>query len=202
MVKTIFNLCSLVLIVGLSNLSSQVYIALGGNYSSVAKSTLDLEPMYQTNPAFGIGRVFSLTDKLHFNTEIQYSVKGFKTKGAYIREGTLFVPNANSNYRVHYMDFTPHLELSTGQYVSVLAGVNAGLKLLETYNDITLEELNLPDHKKYDFGYLVGGKISYQDIWLRLMVNVGVVNMLDNSPTLVHESRNIQMTVGVNLNQH
>ncbi len=201
MMKTIFNLFSLALFVGLSTASSQVYIALGGNYSSVAKSTLDLEPRYQTNPALGLGKIFNLTENIHFNTEIQYSVKGFKTKGAYIREGTIFVPNANSNYRVHYLDFTPHIELSTGRYVSVLAGVNAGLKLFETFNDITLEELNLPDHRKYDLGYLVGGKISYQDIWLRMMINLGLINMLDDSPTLVHESRNVQVTVGVNLNQ-
>lgn len=197
----IFSLLIFILL-GLSQLAAQVYVSIGANYSSVAKSTLDLQPRYQTNPAFGLGKTVQITNSLNFNPEIQYSVKGFKTKGAFIREGTLFVPNANSNYRVHYLDLTPHLELETGKYTSLIAGFNASFKLLETLNDITLEDLNLPSHKNYDLGYLVGGKLSYENIWLRLLVNIGVTNMLNDSPDLIHENRTIQIALGLDLNQH
>ena len=186
---------------GIYQLSAQIYVAVGGNYSSVAKSTLRSEPLFQTNPAFGVGKTFELTNKIRFNPELQYSVKGFKTKGAFIFDGT-FLPNANSNYRVHYIDFVPQIELKTGRHTSLLGGFNASIKLLETINDISLENLNLPSSKNYDFGYLVGGKISYDNIWLRLLVNIGLVNVLEDSPDLIHENRTIQLSLGVNLNQY
>lgn len=176
-----------------------LYVVIGGNYSSVAKSTLSTEPLFQTNPVFGLGKNLSLTNKISLNTEFQYSVKGFKTKGAFVFDGT-FLPNANSNYRVHYLDFVPHLELGIGKHTSLLAGFNASVKLLETINDISLERLNLPPNKKYDFGYLIGGKLTYRQIWLRLMANIGLINMLEDSPDLIHENRTIQLTVGFNLN--
>ena len=178
----------------------QVYVSVGGNFSSVAKSTLSSEPLYQTNPAFGVGKNLRLTEKISFNPEVQYSVKGFKIKGAYIFDGN-FLPNANSNYRVHYIDLIPHIELQTSQATSLLAGLNASLKLIETINDKSLENLDLPATKNYDFGYLLGGKISYNNIWLRLLVNIGVINMFANSPELIHENRTIQLSLGLNLSQ-
>lgn len=174
---------------------AQPYLALGANLSSVYDSDLPLEQRFNSNPVFTLGNQFSEKSKVKASAELQYSIKGFKIKGAYIADGT-FIPQGNSNLRIHYLDLVPTLELPLIGYANIVLGANAAMKLFDTYNDIQLESFKMKPHKTFDYGFVVGAKINYKQYWIRAILNKGLTN-ISQSPTSDHyKNVNVQIVIG------
>jgi|GEM_PF-2991617 len=179
----------------------QSFIGLGVNFSSVYDSDLPLEHRYSSSPAITLGRQFGGESKLKAIIELQYSVKGFRIKGAYIDDGT-FIPQANSNLRIHYLDFVPTLEFPFINKFNVIIGADAAFKLLDTYNDIQLQEFKMKPHQPFDYGYVIGGKIAYKQYWLRATLNKGLTNIAESGSGNQYKNINVQLVLGFKIQKY
>ena len=181
---------------------AQTYLVIGGNYTTVTDAQLSLEPEFNTNPIIGLGRPLDLGNTLSLNLESTYTVRGFKVKGSFNDNGE-FIPQANSNYRIHYLNLDPTIDLKANKHLSIIGGGYGSVKLLETLNDLILEDLELPLHRSIDYGLTVGAKAFYQNYFLRLLVQRGLTNLLrDNPANLSYRNLNVQLVLGFTFSSH
>lgn len=185
-----------------ASLRAQTYIGLGANLSSIYESDLALDHSLNSNPAFAIGYQFLKESRVKANTEMQYSVKGFKIKGANVTigdpdgGGTMFLPRANSNLRIHYLDFIPTIEFPVLKNVNLVAGANGSVKLFDTYNDVQLQDFEMEKVRTFDCGWVIGTKISHKQYWLRAQLNKGLISASQDSKKSHFKNANFQILLG------
>lgn len=183
------------------SVEAQPYLSVGTNISSIYDSNLNLEQEYNSNPVFSFGRALLEKSKLSANLELQYSVKGFKIKGAVLND-EIFIPQANSNLRIHYLDFMPTIDFPIHKQMNLVLGGNGAVKLLDTYNDIRLESFKMKPHRSVDYGWVIGTKISYKQYWLRALVNKGLMNISDSDGSDHYKNVNVQVVLGFSLDKN
>jgi len=183
-------------------LNAQTYIGIGANLSSIYESNLALDHSLNSNPALAIGYQFFKESRLKASTELQYSVKGFKIKGATVPTGdpdgggTIFLPSANSNLRVHYLDLIPTIEFPFLKFVNLVVGASGALKLFDTYNDVQLQDFEMDPVRNFDCGWVLGTKIFYKQYWLRAQLNRGLINASQDPAKSHYKNVNFQILLG------
>lgn len=185
-------------------LTQSVSLHFGSNWSSVNGSNAEPERFFQHSPTAGISISSNETQVLQKSLEVQYSVKGYRTRGAVIDE--IAYPNGFSNFRQHYIDVIPYFSVGLNKSFDLIAGANIGIKILETYNG---QETVVPLHNTFDLGAIGGVKFGFKRYSLRLLANQGLTNSPDNifvtdndgntNRLLKYRNYNVQLTLGVRI---
>lgn len=186
------------------NLYSQnLYFDLGFNFSKVVESNNPVDEIFQRSAAFGLGFAKPISKRFGFSIDSQYSVKGYRIRGAYdSRFGYLAQGFTNFNY--HYLDFIPAIHTKIYKGLNFFSGANLGYKIAETYNG---EKTSFPLHKTLDFGLLSGLSYNFDRSFVRVFANRGLINPTKNLVItdinghdlgqLSYKSINIQVTIGI-----
>jgi len=197
------------LIIALALLTSMacaqsVSLHLGSNWSTVSGSNAGPERFFQHSPTAGISLSSDGSKRLQKSIEIQYSVKGYRTRGAVVDD--IFYINGYSNFRQHYIDIIPYFSLALNKRFDLIGGGNIGFKILETYNGI---ETLVPQHNTFDIGIIGGLKFSFERYSLRFIANQGLTDSPNNifvtdndgntNRLLKYRNYNVQLTLGVKI---
>ncbi len=201
--QTNLLIISLVFLASLA-FTQSVSLHFGSNWSSVNGSNAAPERFFQHSPTAGISISSNETQVLQKTLEVQYSVKGYRTRGAIIDE--IYFPNGFSNFRQHYIDVMPYFSVALNNSFDIIGGANIGIKVLETYNG---QETIVPLHNTFDLGAVGGIKFSFDRYSLRLLANQGLTNSPDNifvtdndgntNRLLEYRNYNVQLTLGVRI---
>lgn len=194
-------LSSLLLILTKGN-SQNLYLDIGLNFSKVVDSNNLEKEQFQRNPVIGIGFSDKIHKRIGFNLESQYSIKGYRIKGAY-SESLGFLPKGFTNFNYHYIDILPTLYTDVYKGLKLVAGFDIGWKIGETYNG---EKAKYPTHKSFDYGVLTGIQYNLDRYFLRVLANQGLINptenliLTDDKGNLIgpisYKNYNIQATIG------
>ena len=151
---------------------------------------------------FSLSTKYNFTKKVAFELAFQYSNKGFASA------------DTSKGMKILYWDYVPSIEYAIRPYLSIIGGINIGLRA---------DEYNAYDNKSwksaparysslnsFDYGWLLGIRAKYKNIQLSLHSNRSLKSTLE----LAYLSRNrfqiaegakalhqvFQLTLGYQLN--
>lgn len=200
------NACLLILLVSsyLSIQGQSLKINLGSNFSKINQATTFTENFFQHNGVIGIEWEQPVNSFLAASLEMQYSTKGYRTKGAEFLGQLL--PNGHNNLRLQYIDILPTISGRINSHFAILAGANVGFKVVETFNGVTTPT---PMHKTIDYGILGGFRVNANKYSLRFIANQGLINTANefyvtdqngqNEKLVEYKNINLQLTLGVKI---
>ncbi len=123
---------------------------------------------------FGVRPKYRFNENLNVGLAVQYSPKG----GAFNTP----VLEAQTIYKIEYLDFIPSMEYRLLPFFSVGTGLNVGFRLNEKFktgvndwDDIEGAEIT----KSMDVGLVGNVKFNIKNVFLRLSYNHGLTNIND-----------------------
>lgn len=166
-----YFLFSLIFFASFLNVTAQKNIALHGgvNYSNFSLSDV-FENESRLFIFGGITAEFELSNKLNFNSFIQYSQKGTGT----LKELPV---NSDLSIRLHYLDIVPNLEYNLIDFFGIYTGANLGYLLWADFVDQNGDWQKIQDSgffEKTDFGLVFGTKIYFGNISIHTHWNQGL----------------------------
>ena len=139
----------------------------------------------------GIMPKFKLSESIHINADIQYSLKGFS--------GEQSASDLDIKTRYHYLDIIPQLEFLLGESFGLFVGPDFSFKLkVDTkIGDEGWEEIDDFDLiKGSDFGATFGGRVYLGKLYLNVSYTLGLVNVGEEEDVEI-KNRNLQLGGGL-----
>jgi hypothetical protein len=176
----------------------------GLNYSNCKFEKFEgLSPKGRFGYFIGIAPNYQISEKIQFQVDFQYSLKGFDTG----IENNL----TPSEFRYGYLDIIPEVEFHLQRYLALGVGLNYGIKINEQvkisngdWSDPIVETIN-----STDFGLICKLETNYKNLSGFVRYNIGLKNIAEGIFTdengQINEdvkqlNRNLQIGIGYKLN--
>ena len=162
-----------------------------------------ITPTSEMGYFFGVAPNYQINDKLRFQVDFQYSLKGYTTAF----ESDLLP----SNFRFTYFDIIPEIEYYFIENFALGLGVNYGIKMNEQFKirDEDWSESEYESVNSSDFGLTGKLKVDIKNFFGFVRYNIGLkdiadVTFTDGNGLIIEDAkqlnRNLQIGIGYRLN--
>ena len=164
---------------------------------------ISVDPSSRIGYFVGIAPVFKFHDKIQFQIDCQYSLKGYNPGNTIYLKG--------SEYSYTYLDIIPELNFYVLKPLSIGIGVNYGVKTDERFKVEGDSWLNAGVENTavdFDYGLTAKLKFDYENMFVFMRYNWGLQDLTDLNIGLSYvevvdadlRNRNLQIGIGYKLN--
>lgn len=177
----------------------------GMNYSNCKFEEFEgVSPQGRFGYFIGIAPSYQISEKIQFQVDFQYSLKGYDTANE-----SNFIA---SDFRYAYFDIIPEIEYYFIENLALGFGVNYGIKINEQFKIGNEDWSNSGDYETInpiDYGLTGKLKFNYKNLFGFVRYNIGLndiadVTFTDRNGQSIEDAkqlnRNIQVGIGYKLN--